>query len=353
MRRLVLIVGLFSLAPLAHAQWRPFFEGAVFGTYASQAGPEEPENQALSTNWFATGFERRSDTLTILVGGRFSLEPLTIAEEGYPQLFQYISPQSGGPLIDHMRAHDLVQELAIAAQWRALRLYVAPVGEPTLGGEPHFQRASGIDFAEAPFAFDVQESFHVATRVITAGVATKAILVEGGVFHASNSTGRHTTIDDGDIDSWSARVTFLPTERISAQLSSGRLGDDNREVSSASVSYGGPLLATSLLWSKRDSLQAYGIEAAFRPGRSNLLARFEWIDRPAGVFTADKRRAAHATLGYIFDFIRREGYRAGAGINLDYHSSSKSLQHDYGHKPQGLYLFVRLRTDRATRRAAL
>jgi hypothetical protein len=325
----------------------------VFLTHASLAGPDTSENMFFSTNWLSAGAERRYGDFTIIAGGRVSLEPLTIPEGGYPQLLQYAPP-----LVDHMRAQDLVQEAAIGLQWRIARLYLAPVGEPPLGADPFAQRVTSMDFAEAPFAYDVQESFHVATRVLGAGVATNAVSVDGAVFHHSQTTGRHASIDDGDIDSWSARLTFAPHARLSAQISSGRLGDENTEVSSASMTYHGSSISGSLLWTKNGDLHAYGIETSMRPGRSTVLGRAEWVDRPAGIFTADKRRMAHVTVGYIFDILKTRGQRAGLGVNIDYHSSTKKLLTDYGHKPQGVYLFLRWRTepDRSgavTRRASL
>lgn len=333
-----LLLGCVLLFPLrVHAQWRPFFDGALFVTHASEVGPKNSESRVFSTNWLSVGAERQLGRLTLLAGGRITLEPLTVPKDGYPQLLQYAPP-----LVDRMRAHDLVEEIAVGAEWRALRVYLAPVGEPPLGAEPYAQRNSSIDFAEAPFAYDVQESFHVATRVISAGVTSSAVAVDGGVFHASHTTGRHTSIDDGNIDSWSARLTIAPHAQLSAQISTGHLGDENREVTSASVSYRG----TSAIWTKNGDLRAYGVETALRPGRSTILARAEWVDRPAAIFSPDRRRMAHITLGYIIDVIHSERNRAGAGINIDYHSSTKSLTRNYGHKPQGIYAFVRLRTTR-------
>ena len=346
MRRLLCFLSLSFSAVAAEAQWRPFFEGALFATHASQAGPQNPESRTFSTNWLAAGAERTVGRATFLAGARISLEPMTIPREGYPQLLQYVSAESGGPLVDRMRPQDLVQEIAFATEWRALRLYLAPVGEPPLGAEPYAERSSSVDFAEAPFAYDVQESFHVATRVVSLGLASKAVAIEGGVFHDSHSTGRHTTIDDGDIDSWSARVTIAPQSRFSAQISAGELGDDKREVNSASISYDGGAVAVTGLWTKRDTQHAYGIETALRPGRSTVLARAEWVDRPAGIFTATERKMAHVTLGYILDVVKNDRYRAGVGINVDYHSSTKTLVRNYGHKPQGIYAFVRVRTNR-------
>ena len=350
---LIAVVLLFVCSPVS-AQWVPFFDGAAFGTYASQAGPEEPEHRTVSTNWFEFGAERVSDDLRILAGARVSLEPFTVPEEGYPQLFQYISPESGGPLIDRMRAHDLVQEIAVGVEWRALRLYLAPVGEPPIGAAPHFMRDSGVDYAEAPFSFDVLESHYVATRVVTAGVGTKSILLEGGVFHNSRSTERHASIEDGDIDSWGARITFAPRGKFSAQISAGRLGDDEREIATASVSYNSKRFSSTLQWGERDSKQSLGFENAARFNRHTLLARVEWVERPGGVFKLEDHRMSHLTVGYIFDFIQGRGRRVGAGFNVDYHPGTKHLTHkDYGHKPQGLFAFIRFRTDRATRPISL
>jgi hypothetical protein len=336
----IVFIALFALTLPAYAEWKPFFEGAAFLTHASQAGPEESQNKVFSTNWLEAGAEQRSGNLTIVVGTRVSLEPFTIPREGYPQLLQYAPP-----LVDSMRAQDLVQEAAVGLQWKMARVYLAPVGEPPLGPENFAQRVSSADFAEAPFSYDVQESFHVATRVIGLGFGTDSVALDGAVFHRSLSAGRHTSIDDGDIDSWSARLMFAPRGRLSAQISAGRLGDEDTDISTASMTYHGSAVATSLLWTKQGDSYAYGIETSMRYGRSTVLGRGEWVDRPAGVFTADQRRMAHVTLGYIFDVFRTSTQRAGAGINIDYHSSTHDLIRDYGHKPQGVYLFLRWRTE--------
>src|SRR5260370_33799100 len=166
------------------------------------------------------------------------------------------------------------------------------MGEPPLGAEPFAQRPSSIDFAEAPFAYDVQESFHLATRVASAAFTSKFADVEYGVFHASQTTGRHTNIDDGNIDSWSARLTIAPQSRLSAQVSSGRLTDAKRKVQSASVSYNGRVLASSAIWTKAAEETAYGLEATLRLGRSTVMARGE---------NAGQR--THTTVGYIFDVL--------------------------------------------------
>src|SRR2546422_9873121 len=101
------------LAVTASAQdWPSFFDAAAFGSYVTETGPKKPQSRAFSTNWMIVGTEREIGKARVLGRARFSLEPLTIPKEGYPQLLQVVSPESGGPLVDHMRAHDLVEEVA-------------------------------------------------------------------------------------------------------------------------------------------------------------------------------------------------------------------------------------------------
>jgi hypothetical protein len=351
MRRQILFSIVFLIACTASAQdWRSFFDAAAFGSFVSETGPKKPQSRLFSTNWMTIGTERQIGRGTILGRARFTLEPLTIPKEGYPQLFQYISPESGGPLTDHMRAHDLVEEVAVGFDWKPFQLYLAPVGEPPLGAEPFAQRASSLDFAEAPFAYDVQESFHRATRVAAAAVTSRFADLEYGVFHESVSVGKHTNIADDSIDSWSARLTLAPESRLSAQISTGRLGDAKRKVTSGSISYRGSVWATSGIWTKLDGRTAYAFETAMRYWRSTLMARAESIDRPAGLFSSpDQKRTTHFTVGYIFDVLQRRKHRAGVGINIDYHNNTKALERIYGHKPQSIYTYVRWRTEGITR----
>jgi len=338
----VLILSTLLAAPAFAQDWHRYFDAAAFGTYVTETGPNKHQNRAFSTNWMIFGAERDIGTRGAILGrARLTLEPLTIPKEGYPQLLQVVSPASGGPLIDHMRGHDLVEEVAFGAEWRPLQIYLAPVGEPPLGPAAFAQRPSSIDFAEAPFAYDIQESFHLATRVASLGFTSRVADLEYGVFHASQSTGNHSTIEDGNIDSWSARLTIAPQSKLSAQISTGRLGDAKREVSSASVSYSSSMFATSAIWAKREELTAYSLETTLRVARSTLMARGENV-----------RSRTHITIGYIFDVLRMPGHRTGIGINIDYHASAKSLESTYGHKPQSVYTFVRWRTEGITRPAS-
>jgi hypothetical protein len=74
------------------------------------------------------------------------------------------------------------------------------------------------------------------------------------------------------------------------------------------------------------------------------MARAESVDRPS-----IDRRTTHLTIGYLLDFLANGGYRTGIGVNVDYHTGTQAYARDYGHKPQSIYLFARVRTQ-STRR---
>ena len=347
--------------------WTVFHGFDAHVTYVSQTGPEEQENEVFSTNWFGAGVHKNFDRGFVLARGRVSLEPYTIEEPGYPQIFQYVSNEGNDvQLIDRMRPNDLFGELAVHAGWRPspstlLHVYVAAVGDPALGAAPANMRASGVDFAEAPFGWDVQETTHDSASVVTAGFATRWIGIEASVFHDRVTSGDHTELDLEGPDSTSARVTLTPTPNFALQVSRGNVGEDlnQRTITSASITYGGPMVAVTTLWTRRefdlegtafDPLPetAYGFEIAFRGTRNTFMARAEHVDRPANFplqpFGAGRQEATHLTAGYIFDLITGRNYRTGVGVNLDYRTQTHDLEHIYGHKPQGIYAFVRFRT---------
>jgi hypothetical protein len=344
-----------------------FFHGFdAHVTYASQTGPEEQENDVFSTNWITAGLERDlGNRGFILVRGRVSLEPYTI-EDTYPQIFQYVGAENNGErLVNRMRGHDLFGEAGVQIGWRPttntlLHAYGAVVGQPALGPAPAQLRASGVDFAEAPFSYDIAETYSDSTSVITGGFATRWLAVDASVFHDANTTGDHTELDSGDIDSRSARVTITPTPNFALQYSRGELGEDlaQRDITSASVTYGGPMVAVTALWTRREYDErvarlpetAYGFELALRGSRNTFMARVEHMDRPVGFpfppppATATVDTATHYTAGYLFDFTSGPNYRLGVGVNVDYRTRTRELEEVYGHKPQGIYTFVRFRT---------
>lgn len=340
--------------------WTTFYEGAAFATHTFEIGPEEPRNELFSTNWLAAGAQRSIGSRGLMLfRGRVSLEPFTVPEDGYPQILQVVSPESGGPLLDSMRAHDLVGELAAHFAFRVagssfVHLYVAPAGTPALGAVPYAQRLSSEEFAEAPFSYDVQETFYDSSSVVTAGFGSRWVSVDASVFHDAVTTGRHSSLPDGDIDSRSARLTLTPTRNLSLQISRGELGDDEREIDSASISWASGRASVSGIYTSRisrggEELQAGSFETTLRAGKSSFLFRAESVDRPSGFLgNPDVRRTSHFAIGYLYDFLVG-AYRAGLGVNLDYHTQTHDIEHLYGHKPQAFFVYARFRTEASRR----
>jgi len=338
-----------------------FFHGFdVHVTYLTQTGPEEQETATFSTNWFGAGMQYDfSERAFVLARGRVSLEPYTIEEDGYPQFFQFV-PEEG--LIDRMRGNDLIGEAGVQAGFRPtnaslLSIYAAAVGQPAFGPAPAQLRASGVDFAEAPFAWEMQETVNDSTSVVTAGYATRLFSIEGSVFHDSVEAFNETEVETGAVDSRSARFTLTPAPGLALQVSRAELMEGEtgqRDMTSLSLTYGGPVASITAQWTSREQPEvenfetenAWGIEVALRASRNTFLARAEHIDRPAG-FPLEPgpglEEATHYTAGYIFD-LTQSRYRLGLGVNIDYRTKTRELEDVYGHKPQGIYAFVRLRS---------
>lgn len=346
--------------------WTFFYGFDAHLTYLTQTARHGEENQTdtFSTNWLGIGAQRNlGDNMFVLARGRVSFEPYT-TDEGYPQFFQYVAPENGGTYIDRMRPQDLFGEAAVQFGYRPtqstlISVYGGLVGQPALGAAPWQLRSSGVDFAEAPFAHDLQESFQNATSVVTAQFATGWLSIEGSVFHDAQPSGDGTELDTGDIDSNSLRLTIMPSRNLSIQVSRGELGEElsQREIMSASLTYGTQALAFTALYTTREYANdllgegetAYGAEVAFRGARNTFMLRGEHVERPAGFpllpFEEGVDDATHLTAGYIFDLMKTNRYRAGLGVNIDYRTQTRDLEEIYGHKPQGIYAFVRLRTN--------
>lgn len=346
--------------------WTLFSSASAHLTYVSETGPEDQRNEIFSTNWIIGGVQREiGDRGILLLRGRVSLEPFTMPEDaGYPQLLQFVSVNTGGDFqLDRMRPHDLLGEAAAQFAYRLggesyLHVYAAAVGDPALGAAPFALRSSAMEFAEAPFGYDIQEASHDSTQVITAGFSSRFVNLEASVFHDHASFGDHTDIElDGEIDSQSARLTLMPTRNLSIQVSRGELGEEDllfqRTVSSASISYGNRNIALTGLWTRREiesvgfAEEAMGIEATIRAGRNTFMARAESVDRPLGfpfvTSLSEVEDTGHFSVGYLFDFISRGNWRTGAGLNVDYHTRTREFEDVYGHKPQSIYAFVRVR----------
>jgi hypothetical protein len=126
--------------------WRFMIHGVVFVEDIQQSGPRGGD-KLFSTNAFMGEAEHT------LGGGIFSLltmlslEPATVTDRRYPELFQTGETAYGKQIVDGQHPHDFVMELALhyshpMGEKTTWELYAAPVGDPALGPVAYPHRVS-------------------------------------------------------------------------------------------------------------------------------------------------------------------------------------------------------------------
>ena len=117
-----------------------------------------------------------------------SLDPATLGEDGYRELFQVGETLDARPLIDRQHPHDFLMQAAVV--WRVplprayrLTLAGAPVGEPALGPIAFMHRASAVENPTAPLGHHTLDSTHISMGVVTAGVGARTL--DGGELASS------------------------------------------------------------------------------------------------------------------------------------------------------------------------
>src|SRR5689334_20703711 len=146
-------------------RWSVMFHGFAFLTFNRQSGPSGGQDFESQNHFMLAALHRLWGGKLALLG-TFSLEPATIPQAGSYELFQRGETYKDVLLVDRQHPHDLFVELA--AQWErrvspdlALRLYLAPVGEPALGPIAYPHRLSASAMPLAPLSHHNQDSTHI------------------------------------------------------------------------------------------------------------------------------------------------------------------------------------------------
>ena len=158
----------------------------------------------------------------------FSLEPATITDRQYPELFQVGETAYGKPIVDGQHPHNFFMELAGLYDWKVgtnslVSFYAAPVGDPAMGPEAFPHRVSASEDTLAPLGHHLQDSTHISYDVLTLGYTYKIARVEFSGFHGREPGENRWTIEGGAVDSWSTRLTAAPARDWIAQYSVGHL----------------------------------------------------------------------------------------------------------------------------------
>lgn len=362
-------------------QWMLMFHGVVFLNAVQQSGPRGAD-KVFSTNWFMPMAQRRLGPGTLTLRTMLSLEPATITQRYYPELFQQGETAFGKPIVDGQHPHDFIMELAALYDVRLgenslLSFYVAPTGDPALGPTAYPHRASASEDPIAALGHHLEDSTHIAADVITAGLTYKNARVEASGFHGREPDEFRWDIDSGKIDSWSVRATVNPAHNWSAQYSFGHLTspealhpEEDIDRMTASVMYNRPLArgnwASTLLWGRNrtsDGLvwNGYLAESTLRFAELNYVwTRIENVDRtnelllrnqfePSNFRESIIGRTQAYTGGYERDINLIPHLATGIGAQLTLYTTPKTLRAEYGSHPLGAVVFVRIRPFSKTR----
>ncbi|MGH9557962.1 MAG: hypothetical protein ACRD30_01890 [Bryobacteraceae bacterium] len=340
--------------------WQTMLMGTAFVADTQQSGPRGGD-KFFSTNWLMAAAQRPIGSNSALqLDLMLSLEPATVTDRRYPELFQTGEAAFGEPIIDGQHPHNFIMALGVHYT-RAINehtifdLYLAPVGDPALGPAAFPHRASAAELPQAPISHHWQDSTHIADDVITAGVAYRKFRLEASGFHGAEPGENRWTIDAGPVDSWSARLWYRPSSHWAAQFSAGRLthpealepGDQVRATASVEYTRGG--WSSSAIWGRNHNtathhdLNSYLIESVRPIGSMNFITgRAEMVDKDELSVPGIYRIGAY-TIGYTRDVNWFEQLETGIGANFTMYSMPDSLKPVYGNRPAAANLFIRLR----------
>lgn len=200
--------------------WNVMVHGDVFVQYDDQqnpAGTHRGGKQLGSVNWAMIAGSRTLAGGALNLRGMFSAEPFTVGSRGYPLLLQSGEDYNGHVLHDRQHPHDLFMELAAlydrpVSDKLVISLYAAPVGEPAIGPVAFPHRPSAASDPFAPISHHWQDATHISFGVITAGVYTRAVKIEGSIFNGREPDQIRTNFDyEGrSFDSYAGRLTVNP-----------------------------------------------------------------------------------------------------------------------------------------------
>jgi hypothetical protein len=358
--------------------WMLMVHGDAFLQYDHQGG-RRGDDQLGSINWGMVMAMRTLAGGTLHLHGMASAEPLTIGARGYPLLLQSGESYRGEPLYDRQHPHDLFMELSAlyerpVARGLGVMLYAAPVGEPGIGPVAYMHRPSALNDPFAPLAHHWTDATHITYGVVTAGLFTRTVKLEGTVFNGREPDEDRYDFDFDALDSYGARLSATPTPHWAVSASYGDLkqpeelepDEDQRRLSvsvlhtvslgqdgewASALVYGGNKHLT------RDGDEAGGWEHSLiaesnlqLDGANTVFGRVEYVRKSAEDLVIEPAGPeaefdiVTLSLGYVREFAAFQGATLGLGARAAVNLIPRSLEEAYGSRtPAGLALFVRLR----------
>lgn len=363
-------------------KWLLFIHGEAKLGVNSQGGPRGV-TKFESMNWIMPMAFRRVGRGTLQLRGMFSLEPLTLAPGGTPELFQTGESYKGKPLVDKQHPHDLVMELSATytmplgerAKWFT---YFGYPGEPALGPTAFMHRWSASENPTAPLAHHLEDSTHISFGVLTSGFTFGKFKAEGSIFNGQEPDENRYNFEAHPWNSHSVRFSFAPNQNWAMQWSYGVLKkpealepDVNQRRMTASIQYNKPFnrgdWATSLIWGRNHfyggnetaNLNGYTAESTVNFKDQNYLyTRLELVDKnellsnseikSLGLTGRPSFRISAYTFGAARDVWKTDKLSVALGGDVTMYSKPAVLDSIYGNNPVSYKFFIRIRPNKMT-----
>jgi hypothetical protein len=347
-------------------------------------------DKLFSTNWIMPMAMRQLGPGQLTLRTMLSLEPATISDRQYPELFQQGETAFGKPIIDGQHPHDFFMELAALYDIRLgehtlLSFYAAPIGDPAIGPTAYPHRLSASEDPIAALGHHQEDSTHIAFNVLTGGFTWRWLRFEESGFHGAEPTeqrwGFQPSPNGLAIDSYSSRITFSPAPNWTSQYSIAHIispealyPGENQQRQTASIMYNRPLGTTSadgahsgnwsntILWGRTKSLTDNGIEDSYllesllnfrtrnyvwtrmeNAGRSNELLIPPGSPLPPNFTESPLGHVAAYTFGYDRDYRIIPHLLTATGAQFTTYTTPSALVSTYGAHPWGVVAFVRFR----------
>jgi hypothetical protein len=200
--------------------WMVSFHGAVDGHYDDQ-GTQRGDKQVGATDWEMVMAMRPAAGGLLHLHAMTSLEPFVIGGSGYPLLLQTGGTYQHSFLHDRQHPHEALMELAAMYEHTVTSnveasLYAGAVGEPALGPVAFMHRTSAANDPFAPLGHHWQDAAHESFGVVTLGINTRTVKLEGSLFNPREPDEHHLIVDyrGAKLDSYSGRLSWAATPHI-------------------------------------------------------------------------------------------------------------------------------------------
>lgn len=357
--------------------WMLMVHGDVDAYYDHQGTPRG-DDEVGSTNWAMLMAMHPLGRGMLHLHGMLSAEPFTVGARGYPLLLQTGESYRGAPIRDRQHPHDLFMEMSARYEVPVTRnlgvsIYAAPVGEPAIGPVAYMHRPSAQNDPFAPLGHHWQDATHITYGVITAGVFTRTVQLEGTLFQGREPDDDRYDFDFGALDSYGGRLTVNPTSHWSLAANYGYLkSPEALHPGENQYRLGASILYTRRIARDGDwaSSLIYGANKHAAPGqpsrgfehsvllesnaqfdtRNSIFGRVEWVQKNAeelvvpGTDPAARFDVSGLVLGYVREVVQYRGASLGLGFRGSLNWVPEGLRASYGTRtPAGLAVYARLR----------